>query len=59
MKPDEAAVYLGFSPLTIKRMAHDGRIPSIAFPMGATGKFTHRFRASDLRAFLATLERRP
>jgi len=55
----EAAQYLGFSPLTVRRMAHDGRLPSIAFQLGTTGKFTHRFRVSDLKAYLATLERNP
>lgn len=55
----EAAEYLGFSSLTVRRMAHDGRIPSIAFPVGKTGKYTHRFRASELTAYLTTLERKP
>jgi excisionase family DNA binding protein len=59
IKAEEAAEYLGFSPLTVRRMAHDGRIPSIAFPVGKTGKYTHRFRASELTAYLTTLERKP
>jgi len=54
---NEAAEYLGFSSLTVRRMAHEGRLPSIAFPMGRTGKFTHRFRVSELQTFLSTLER--
>ena len=52
----EAAKYLGFSSLTVLRWAHEGRLPSVAFPYGKTGKFTHRFRKSDLAAYLATLE---
>lgn len=59
----EAAEYLGFSSLTVRRMAHDGRLPSIAFPLGkdklGNQKYLHRFRVSDLKAYLATLERRP
>ncbi len=54
---NEAAEYLGFSSLTVRRMAHEGRLPSIAFPRGRTGKFTHRFRVSELQEFLSTLER--
>jgi excisionase family DNA binding protein len=56
---EEAAEYLGFSALTVRRMAHEGRLPSIAFPVGRTGKFTHRFRFSELKAYLSTLERQP
>lgn len=56
--PKEAAEYLGFSSLTVRRMAHKGQLPSIAFPHGR-GKFLHRFRVSDLKAYLATLERCP
>lgn len=59
MNSDAAAELLGFSPLTVRRMAHEGRLPSIAFPVGKTGKFTHRFRASDLRVYLTGLERHP
>ncbi len=54
----EAAEYLGFAPLTVRRMAHDGRLPSIAFPQ-RNGKFLHRFRVSDLEAYLTTLQRKP
>jgi excisionase family DNA binding protein len=56
---NEAAQYFGFSSLTVRRMAHAGRLPSIAFPVGNTGKCTHRFRISDLKAYLNTLERHP
>jgi hypothetical protein len=52
----EAAEYLGFAPLTIRRMARRGILPSIAFPMGDTGKYMHKFRMSDLEAYVKTLE---
>lgn len=55
----EAAEYLGFSSLTVRRMAHENRLPSIAFPVGRTSKCTYRFRASELKAYLTTLERKP
>ena len=55
LKADEVANFLGFSPITVRRMAHDGTLPSIAFPSG-NGKFTHRFRASELTAYLTTLQ---
>jgi excisionase family DNA binding protein len=51
---DEAAKYLGFSPLTVRRMAHEGRLPSIPFPRGK-GKYQHRFRISDLKAYVEML----
>lgn len=53
---EEAAEFLGFSPLTVRRMAHDGRLPSIPFPRG-DGKFQHRFRISDLKAYVESLAR--
>jgi excisionase family DNA binding protein len=56
---EEAAKYLCFSPLTIRRMAHAGKIPSVAFPCGARGKFTHRFRVSDLAKYVASFSRNP
>lgn len=59
IKARQAAEYLGFTALTVRRMARDGRLPCIAFPMGRSGKHTHRFRVSDLQTYLATLERRP
>ena len=55
---EEAAKYLGFSKFTVRRMAHEGRLPSVAFPVGRTGKRTYRFRKSDLKEYLSTLERR-
>lgn len=53
----EAAEYLGFSPLSVRKMAHAGVIPFFAFPYGR--KITRRFRVSDLEAYLATVERNP
>jgi len=58
LKADEVAQFLGFAPITVRRMAHDGTLPSIAFPSG-NGKFTHRFRVSELKNYLATLEQKP
>ena len=55
----EAAKYLGFSVNTIKRWAHEGKIPCIAFVIGSNGKCTYRFRVSELKVFLQTLEQRP
>lgn len=55
----EAGKRLSFSPLTIKRWAHQGKIPAIAFQIGTKGKCTYRFRFSDLQAYLITLERYP
>lgn len=55
---NEAAEFLGFSAMTIRRMAHDGRLPSIAFPT-KDGKFRHRYRLSELQNYLNTLQRRP
>lgn len=54
-----AAKYLGFSPLSVRRMAHAKRIPAIAFPIGNSGKNLYRFRLSELEAFVKTLERSP
>jgi hypothetical protein len=58
IKAKEAAEYLGHAPLTVTRMAHRGQLPSIAFPM-KNGKFRHLFRVSDLKLYVASLERRP
>jgi excisionase family DNA binding protein len=55
----EAAKYLGFSVVTIKRWAHQGKIPRLAFEIGTTGMYTYRFRASELKKFLSTLEQQP
>jgi excisionase family DNA binding protein len=58
IKADEAAKYLGFSKSTVSRMAHDGRLPSVAFPVGNTDKRTRRFRMSELQAYVSTLEQK-
>lgn len=52
---EEGALLLCIPVSTIKRMAHRGEIPSVPFPIGTTGKFRHRFRRSDLEAYLARL----
>jgi excisionase family DNA binding protein len=52
----DAAKYLGFAPLTVRRMARSGRIPSIAFPVGNAGKHLHKFRMSDLETYVKSLE---
>jgi excisionase family DNA binding protein len=51
---EEAARFLGYSALTVRRMARDGRLPSIPFPRG-NGKFQHRFRLSALQAYVEGL----
>ena len=59
----EAAEYLGFSASTVRRMAHRGELPSYAHPRGTdrkgNGKFQHRYRVSDLKAYLASIKRGP
>jgi len=57
MDAEQVSESFGFSSLTIRRWAHEGLIPSIAFPMGKSGKFTHRFRMSELKSFEASLKR--
>jgi hypothetical protein len=57
LKAEDAARFLGMSIFTVKRMAHDGLIPSIAFPCGRSNKRTHRYRPSDLRAYIDGLQR--
>jgi excisionase family DNA binding protein len=52
-----AAEYLGFSSITVRRMARTGKIPAIAFP--ATGKTLWRFRLSDLNSYIRSLSREP
>ena len=53
----EASTYLGFQPITVLRMAHRGTIPSIAFPIGSTGKCRHKFRISELKAYTESISR--
>ena len=52
---EAASAYIGFAPITIKRMAHRRELPAIAFPIGATGKFLYRFRLSDLQKHIESL----
>jgi excisionase family DNA binding protein len=59
IRAKEAAKYLGFAELTVERMARAGRLPSIAFPVGKTSKYTYRFRISELAAYVDTLQRHP
>lgn len=54
IKSEQAAEFLGCAPLTVRRMARDGRLPSIPFPRG-NGKFQHRFRLSELQAYVESL----
>jgi excisionase family DNA binding protein len=54
----EAAAYLGFSVGLVRRMAKDGRLPTIAFPLKG-GKTLYRFQVSALQEHLAALRRRP
>ena len=56
LKAHEAAPLLGVAALTLKRMAHQGLVPSVAFPIGRTGKHTYRFRKSDLKEYLDSLQ---
>jgi len=51
-----AAEYLGMSSLTVRRMAHAGQVPAIAFPR-SRGKHTYRFRLSELEAYVNSLRR--
>jgi excisionase family DNA binding protein len=53
----EAAAILGFSPVMVRRLAHDGQLPSIAFPFGKKGKFRYKFRVSELQAYLKSRSR--
>jgi len=55
----EAAVILGFSPIMVRRLAHDGQLPSIAFSFGKKGKFRYKFRVSELQAYLKSRSRSP
>ena len=52
-----ASAYLGYKPITVLRMAGKGLLPTIAFPIGATGKFRYRFKMSQLEAYVESLSR--
>lgn len=52
MGADEVGKQLGFSGLTIRRWAREGRLPAIAIPFGISGKTIYRFRASELTEYL-------
>ena len=52
-----ASSYLGYKPITVLRMAKKGLLPTIAFPIGTTGKFRYRFKMSQLEAFVESLSR--
>jgi hypothetical protein len=54
-----ASVFLGFGPITILRMARAGKLPTIAFPIGKTGKYLDKFRLSQLEAYVESLTRLP
>jgi hypothetical protein len=54
-----ASRYLGYAPITILRMARAGKLPTIAFPIGATGKYLYKFRISQLEAYVKSLTRLP
>jgi excisionase family DNA binding protein len=56
MDAGEAAEYLGYAPLTIRRMASKGKIPSYAFPCGS--KIAYRFRASELESYISNLRKK-
>jgi hypothetical protein len=52
-----AASYLNIKPITALRMARRGLLPSVHFPIGATGKIRHKFRLSTLKAWTDSLHR--
>jgi len=54
---DAASAYLGYKPITVLRMAQKGLLPTIAFPIGTTGKFRYRFKMSQLEAYVESLSR--
>jgi hypothetical protein len=54
---NRASELLGYKPITIKRMAHRGELPTIAFPIGTTGKYLYKFRASELQRHVESLSR--
>ena len=51
----EVAEFLGFTPLTVRRMAHAGKLPAIAFHAGPR-KTYYRFRAEAIEDYLAKIE---
>ncbi len=53
----EAAAILGYSPLMVRRLAHDGLLPSIALSFGKKGRFRYKFRVSELQAYLSSRSR--
>jgi excisionase family DNA binding protein len=55
---DEAADYLGFSASTVRKMARKGSLPSYAYPRGK-GKFLHRYKVSELKQYLTSIQRKP
>jgi hypothetical protein len=54
-----ASAYLGFAAITVLRMARAGKLPTIAFPIGKTGKYLYKFKASQLEAYVESLTRLP
>ena len=54
---DAASDYLKYKPITVLRMAQKGLLPTIAFPIGTTGKFRYRFKMSQLEAYVESLSR--
>jgi excisionase family DNA binding protein len=44
--PDEAAAFLGYSPITVKRLAREGRIPAHSVTNGIRKRW--RFLISEL-----------
>ena len=52
-----ASKYLGFKPITVKRMAKAGKLPTIPWPIGNTGKFVYKFKMSQLEAYVESLSR--
>jgi excisionase family DNA binding protein len=53
-----AAQYLGLSGSHVRKLARENRIPSIALPR-SNGKVLHRFRVSDLGAYINSLVQNP
>jgi Helix-turn-helix domain len=54
---DAASKYLGYKPITMLRMAKQGQLPSVALPIGKSGKFRYRFKVSELEAYVESLSR--